>query len=73
MWVYRTHQQEDGLPTDQIIIRLFCIVDAHVPAVNKRSDAHVYSSEIVTIGLLFALKGGCFRAFYRWLDANYRA
>jgi hypothetical protein len=61
------------MPTDEIIIRLFCMVDAQVPDVNKRSDAHLYPSEIVTIGLLFALKGGRFRAFYRWLDKNYRA
>src|SRR5919108_4759221 len=59
--------------TDEIIIRLFCMVDNQLGAVNKRSDAHLYVSEIVTIGLLFALKGGRFRAFYRWLDKNYRA
>jgi hypothetical protein len=61
------------MPTDEIIIRLFCMVDDQLGAVNKRSDAHLYASEIVTIGLLSALKGGRFRAFYRWLDANYRA
>jgi hypothetical protein len=60
------------MPTDEIIIRLFYMVDNQIADVNKRSDAHLYSSEIVTIGLLFALKGGRFRAFYRWLDANYR-
>src|SRR5919202_1199817 len=72
MWVYRTHQKEDGMPTDEIIIRLFCMVDNQIADVNKRSDAHLYPSEIVTIGLLFSLKGGRFRAFYRWLNANYR-
>jgi hypothetical protein len=61
------------MPTDEIIIRLFCMVDDQLGAVNKRSDAHLYASEIVTIGLLSALKGGRFRAFYRWLNANYRA
>ena len=61
------------MPTDEIIIRLFCMVDDELGAVNKRSDAHLYPSEIVTIGLLFALKGGRFRPFYRWLNANYRA
>ena len=60
------------MPTDEIIIRLFCMVDDKLGSVNKRSDAHLYPSEIVTIGLLFSLKGGRFRAFYRWLDANYR-
>src|SRR5919198_2890830 len=61
------------MSTDEIIIRLFCMVDEQLPDVNKRSDAHLYPSEIVTIGLLFTLKGGRFRAFYRWLDANYRS
>jgi hypothetical protein len=61
------------MPTDEIIIRLFCMVDDQLSFVNKRSDAHLYASEIVTIGLVFTLKGGRFRAFYRWLAANYRA
>jgi hypothetical protein len=61
------------VPTDEIIIRLFCMVDDEMGRVNKRSDAHLYPSEIVTIGLLFSLKGGRFRAFYRWLSSNYRA
>jgi hypothetical protein len=60
------------MPTDEIIIRLFCMVDDQLGHVNKRSDAHLFASEIVTIGLLFRLKGGRFRAFYRWLSANYR-
>src|SRR5438128_7423780 len=62
MWVYSTHHKEDGMPTDEIIIRLFYMVDTQIADVNKRSDAHLYPSEIVTIGLLFALKGGRFRA-----------
>jgi hypothetical protein len=61
------------MPTDEIIIRLFCMVDDQFGSVNKRSDALLYPSEIVTIGLLFALKGVRFRAFYRWLSANYRS
>ena len=61
------------MPTDELIIRLFCMVDDELGLVNKREDAHLYASEIVTIGLLFALKGGRFRAFYRWLNANYRS
>src|SRR5258705_933585 len=61
------------MPTDEIIIRLFCMVDEPFGLVNKRSDAQLDASEIVTIGLLFSLKGGRFRAFYRWLAANYRS
>jgi hypothetical protein len=61
------------MATEEIIIRLFCIVDDRVGSVNKRSDAHLHDSEIITLGLLFSLKGGRYRAFYRWLNANYRA
>ena len=59
------------MSTEEIIIRLFCIVDDRIGAVKKRSDAKLYPSEIVTIGLLFSLKGGKFSPFYRWLKANY--
>ncbi len=46
------------MPTDEIIIRLFCMVDDELGLVNKREDAYLYASEIGTIGLLSALKGG---------------
>jgi hypothetical protein len=61
------------MPTDEIILRLFCMVDDELRDVNKHPEAERYPSEIVTIGLLFALKGGRFRAFYTWLTKNYRA
>jgi hypothetical protein len=60
------------MPTDESIIRLFCMVDDQLGCVNKREDAHLYASESVTIGLLSALKGGRFRALYRWLNTTYR-
>lgn len=41
--------------------------------VAKHPQAKLYPSELVTIGLLFALKGGHFRAFYRWLKRDYDA
>lgn len=61
------------MPTDEIIIRLFCMVVDQLGPVNKGLDAHLYPSEIVTIGLLFALKGGRFCAFESRLNKNYRA
>jgi hypothetical protein len=63
---------EDSMSTEEIIYRLFCIVDEHMADVKKRSDANLYPSEVVTIGLVFSLKGGKYRPFYRWLAANYR-
>lgn len=72
MEVVETPSQADRMPTDEMIIRLFWIVDDELQMVNNRSDAHLYPSEIGTIGLLSAFKGGRFRAFHRWLHANYR-
>ena len=60
------------MSTEEIIIRLLCIVDERLRHVNKHPQAKMHPTEIVTIGLLFALKGGHYRAFYRWFDANYR-
>jgi hypothetical protein len=57
--------------TDEIIIRLFCIVDDQLGAVKKHPLAKLHPSEVVTIGLLLALKGIGYRPFYRWLHANY--
>src|SRR5690349_5568646 len=57
--------------TEEIITRLFCMVDDKLCYVNKRKDAQLYPSEIITIGLLFSLKGVHFRAFYRWLKGDW--
>ena len=64
------------LPTEDFIIALFCRVDDRLEqnAANKlHSQAKRYPSEVVTIALLFALKGSGNRAFYRWLYRDYRA
>jgi len=57
--------------TEDFIIHLFCLVDDEMGPLPKHSQAHLWPSELVTIGLLFALKGGYFRAFYRWLQRDY--
>ena len=59
------------MTTEDFIIHLFCYVDDHMIDQKKHSQAHLWPSELVTIGLLFALKGGYFRAFYRWLKRDY--
>jgi hypothetical protein len=61
------------MTTQDIIIHVFCFVDDHMKEVPKHSQAKLYPSELVTIGLLFALKGGHFRAFYRWLKRDYES
>ena len=61
------------MTTEDIIIHIFCRVDDRMPEVKKHPQSKLYPSELVTIGLLFALKGGYFRAFYRWLKRDYDA
>lgn len=59
------------MTTEDIIIHIFYLVDEQMKDVKRVPQTHLYPSEIVTIGILFALKGGHFRAFYRWLDRDY--
>ena len=61
------------MPQDEFIIRLFCSVDDEIGFVKKYPDESLYASEVVTLMVLFAIKGGKFRAFYRWIDYNHRA
>ncbi len=59
------------MTTEDIILHIFCQVDDMLPEIEKHPQAKLYPSELVTIGILFALKGGFFRAFYRWLRRDY--
>ncbi len=61
------------MSTIDIIIGLYVRVDTVMHDVPKHPQAELYPSELVTIGLLFALKGDGPRRFYRWLTNNYRA
>lgn len=59
------------MTTEDIIIHIFYLVDESLKDAKRVPQTHLYPSEIVTIGILFALKGGHFRAFYRWLHRDY--
>lgn len=59
------------MTTEDFIIDLFCRVDDQMPDAQKHSQAKLYPSEVVTIAILFALKGVGNRAFYRWLERDY--
>jgi hypothetical protein len=61
------------MTTVECITALFYQVDEQMHAIPKHPDAHLWPSEVVTLGLLHALKGGGNRAFYRWLTRDYRA
>jgi hypothetical protein len=56
--------------TEEIVIGLFCRVDDEMRSVAKHPESLLWPSELMTIGLLFALKGIAKRAFHRWLSAN---
>ena len=57
---------------EDFIIELFWRIDEALKDVPKHSQASLYPSEVITLALLFALKGGHSRAFYRWLQKNWR-
>jgi len=59
------------MTTQDFITELFCRVDDEMPEVPKHPQSRLYPSEIVTLGLLFSLKGVGNRAFYRWISRDY--
>ena len=60
------------MTTQDFITELFCKVDDQMNDVPKHSQASLWPSELVTIGMLHAIKGVGNRAFYRWLSQNFR-
>ena len=58
--------------TIEFITALFSEVDEQLRAIPKHPEAHLWPSEVVTLGLLHALKGVGNRPFYRWLTRDYR-
>src|SRR4029453_3725777 len=63
---------ESMTTTIEFFTPLFCNVDDHLAGLPKHPEAHLWPSEVVTLGLLHALKGGGNRPFYRWLTRDYR-
>lgn len=59
------------MTSEDFIIDLFCRVDDKMKDAKKHSQAILSASEVVTLALLFALKGVGNRAFYRWLKRDY--
>src|SRR5437870_10076846 len=60
------------MSTVEFITVLFFEVDEQLRAIPKHPEAHLWPSEVVTLGLLHALKGVGNRAFSRWLTRHYR-
>ena len=59
------------MTTEDIITTIFCTVDDEMNGVPNHSQASLAPSELVTVGLLYAIKGVGTRPFYRWLFNNY--
>ena len=57
---------------DEFITALFCRVDDAMIDVQRDPRAKLWPSELVTIGILFVLKGQSQRHFYLWLTSNCR-
>ena len=60
------------MSVEDCIIGLYIRIDTVMKDEPKHPQAKLYPSEIVTLAVLYALKGRKQRAFYRWLSANYR-
>lgn len=59
------------MTTEDIITLVFIVVDDKLPELKQHSQAKLCPSEVVTLGILMALKGVSFRAFYRWLKRDH--
>src|SRR5262245_2491949 len=58
--------------TMDLITALFSEVDEQLRTIPKHPEAHLWPSEVVTLGPLHALKGVGNRPFSRWLTRDYR-
>jgi hypothetical protein len=57
--------------TEDFIIELFCRADDKLKDEKMHSQAKLHPSEVITLALLFALKGTTCTNFYRWLKRDY--
>src|SRR5215471_11827658 len=64
--------EESRMMTVEFLTALFSAVDEQLRAIPQHPEAHLWPSEVVTLGLLHALKGVGNRPFYRWLTRAYR-
>jgi hypothetical protein len=71
-WGVEPQEKARPVRTEAFIIELFCRVDNMMGKEKKHVQARMHPSEVVTLGLLFALKGVGTRAFYRWMSRDYK-
>jgi hypothetical protein len=63
---------EESMTTTECITALFYHVDEELCTVPKHPEARLWPSEVVTLRLLYALKGVGNRPLYRWLTRDHR-
>src|SRR5712691_2266813 len=61
------------MTTIDCVMALFDEIGEQMGAIPQHPEAHLWPSEVVTLGLLHALKGVGNRAFSRWLTKDSRA
>src|SRR3954451_751033 len=59
------------MTTEDFISELFYRIDETMKGTPKPPKASLGPSEVVTLGVLFALKGVGNRAFYRWVSRDW--
>ena len=52
---------------EDTIITIYCAISEKLLYDNKAGNGLLWRSEILLCGVLFALRGGGFSSFYRWL------
>lgn len=67
-----TAEGADRTTTGDFISELFYRGDEAMKETPKHPQAKLWPSEVVTLGVLFALKGVGSRAFYRWVSRDWR-
>ena len=69
---WRSREPQPLYGTQDFIIELFCRVDHALAGEPKHPQARLWPGEVVTLAILYALKGNGERAFYRWADRDLR-
>jgi hypothetical protein len=69
---WRTHEPQPLYCTEDFICQLFYRVDLALCGEGKHPQASLWPGEVVTLAILYALKGVGERAFYRWAQRDLR-